>query len=87
MSSSTFDRVTKVIVQATGVSPDEPLRNDTPLVGSGISLDSVAVVELLVGLEKEFHVEISADELLQTQAFKTVGTLVQFIDSKLRVAE
>jgi len=76
--------VTTTIAKATGVSTAEPLTEDTPLVGSGIALDSVAVVELLVGLENEFGIEISADELLQNKSFKTVGTLVRFIDFKLR---
>jgi len=84
MTSSIFDRVTRTIVEATGMTPSEPLSEETPLVGSGISLDSVAVVELLVGLEKEFQIEIAADELLEHQAFKTVGTLVQFIEARLR---
>ena len=86
MTSSTVERVIAVIVQAAGLGPDVPLTEDTPLVGSGISLDSVAVLELLVGLEREFHVEIDADELLQAEALKTVGTLAEFIESKVNSA-
>lgn len=86
MTSSTLERVVKIIVQATGLSSEEQLGENTPLVGSGISLDSSAVLELLVALEKEFRTEISADELLQAQALTTVGTLAEFIRTKVDAA-
>ena len=82
MIRSTLNRVIKTIVRATGLSPDETLDENTPLIGSGISLDSAGVLELLVGLEKEFQIELNPDELLQAQALKTAGTLAGFIDSK-----
>jgi acyl carrier protein len=66
------------------MNPAEPLTEDTPLVGGSVSLDSVAVLELLVSLEKEFHIEIAAEDMLQGQAFLTIGSLTRYIDSKLR---
>lgn len=86
MTSSTLERVIRIVVQATGISAEEQLDENTPLVGSGISLDSSAVLELLVALEKEFRTEISADELLQAQALTTVGTLAEFIRTKVDAA-
>jgi acyl carrier protein len=83
MSAPTFDRVTGVLMNVVGTQVAEPLTRDTPLVGGGLSLDSATVLELLLGLEKEFGLEISADELLETQAFRTLGALAQFIGSKL----
>ena len=82
MSSATLKRVVAVIRSATGVGNDEVLDSSTPLVGAGISLDSVAVVELLVALEKEFDIEIPGRLLLEAKAFRTIGTLVQFIESQ-----
>jgi acyl carrier protein len=87
MTASTLDRVVRIIIQAAELGPDVSLDGDTPLVGSGISLDSVAVLELLVGLEKEFRIEIDADELLKAQALRTVGTLAGFIDSRVDLPE
>ena len=86
MTSSTLERVIRIVVQATGISAEEQLDENTPLVGSGISLDSSAVLELLVALEKEFRTEIGADELLQAQALTTVGTLAEFIRTKVDAA-
>jgi acyl carrier protein len=57
---------------------------DTALIGAGISLDSSAVLELLVGIEKEFQIEVNPDELMQAQALRTIGTLARFIDGKTR---
>ncbi|MGZ7040339.1 MAG: phosphopantetheine-binding protein [Thermoanaerobaculia bacterium] len=54
------------------------LRPDLPLGGSGLGLDSIALVEVLVDCEKEFGVTI-ADEILDQPSF-TVGFLVERIE-------
>ncbi len=82
MNRSTLERLTQVIVKTTGISQVGPIPENTPLIGSGLALDSAAVVELLVGLESEFQVELLAEELLASKALTTVGTLARFIDSK-----
>ncbi|MCY3018302.1 MAG: acyl carrier protein [Planctomycetota bacterium] len=82
MTDSTFDRVIQVLVRATGLSADVAMAEDTPLVGGGLALDSVAVVELLVGLEKEFQIELSADDLLKADALRSVGTITRLVNSK-----
>jgi len=83
MRPSTLERVKGVIVKAAGLGPDQRLDEATALIGGGLSLDSVAVLQILVGLEEEFGIEVSADELLRAQAVQTVGALASFIDSKL----
>ena len=80
---TTLERVIQTIVQSAGLPHDEPLSADTPLVGSGVSLDSVAVLELVVALEKEFGIELSPTELAQTRALSTVGSLAHLVDSKI----
>jgi len=82
MSVTTTDRVIQIIRQATGVGPDAALDRDTPLVGAGIALDSVAVLELLVGIEKEFGIELHHEKLIEAKALRTVGTLADFVDGK-----
>ncbi len=83
MNSSVFARVRQVIINLAGVSPDQELTAEMALFGTGLGLDSVATLELLVGLEKEFGIEISPDELVQAGAFRTVGSLVGFIEPKI----
>ena len=63
MTASSLQRIVQTIVAATGVSPSQHLDAATPLIGTGLSLDSVAVFELLVALEKEFRIEIDPDDL------------------------
>ena len=83
MSATVLDRVNKVIVESAGLSPDETLTRETALMGSGLALDSVATVELLVGLENEFGIQIPPDDLVQAEAFRTIGTLVDFIEPRV----
>jgi acyl carrier protein len=84
MTPSTRDRVIAATVCAAHLSPDQALDHTTPLVGSGISLDSIAVLELVVGLEREFAIELDPDEMFRAGALGTIGTLADFIDSKLK---
>jgi acyl carrier protein len=82
MSPSTVDRVTRVLVEAAGVDETVAVDRDTPLIGRGLSLDSVAVLEMLLGLEKEFGIPLDPDGLLAAQALRTVGTLADYLDAQ-----
>ena len=83
MILSTRDRVIGIVASAAHLSPEQALGCHTPLVGSGVSLDSVAILELLVELESEFHIELSPEELVQAKALETIATLADFVDSKV----
>ena len=86
MNSPTLERVIKIIVRAARLNPAQPLDENTPLLGAGLSLDSVAVLELLVALEKEFKLEMNPDELIGAKALRTVGTLTSFVEAKAKSA-
>ncbi len=86
MTKSILDRVTQVIVQAAHLGPETSLNAETPIVGAGLSLDSVAVLEVLIGLETEFNLEITADELMKARGLQSVGRLAEFISKKTGVA-
>jgi acyl carrier protein len=57
------------------------LRPNLPLGGSGLGLDSIRLVEVLVDCEEELSVTI-ADEVLDQPSF-TVGFLVERIQTLL----
>ncbi len=62
------------------ISPDE-IKEDTPLFGTeGLDLDSIDILELIVGIKKEFGVEI-ADRKVAEKVFITIGSIVQYIES------
>ncbi|MBM4042152.1 MAG: acyl carrier protein [Planctomycetes bacterium] len=84
MGSAPLDRVVRVLGEAVGLADTAAIGPDTPLVGGGLSLDSVAVLELLVGLENEWGVELDPDALLEADALRTVGTLAAYLDGRAK---
>ena len=54
----------------------------TPLLGSIPELDSMAVATVITSLEERFGFEVTDDEI-DGAAFETVGTLADFVKSKL----
>ncbi|KDA04888.1 hypothetical protein DC31_01970 [Microbacterium sp. CH12i] len=83
---STIDAVRTVLIDTLELaqSPDD-LTSDTALFGSLPELDSFGVVALVGALEDRFDITIDDDEF-GAELFETVGTLVEFVDSKF-VAE
>ncbi len=59
------------------VTPAE-IPDDEPLIGGGLSLDSIDALELVVRLEKEFAIKITSSEESRT-ALASVNTLAAFI--------
>ena len=59
------------------ISPDW-ITDDQPLVGRGLRLDSVDMLELMLGIEAEFGVSITDDE---TGVFGSISGVVERIES------
>ena len=57
----------------------------TPLLGNLPELDSMAVVSVLTALEERFGFAVGDDEI-DGSTFATVGTLVAFVEAKLKGA-
>jgi acyl carrier protein len=55
----------------------------TPLLGSVPELDSMAVVGVITALEERFGFTVDDDEI-DASAFASVGSLVGFVDGKLK---
>nr|VFK14807.1 MAG: acyl carrier protein [Candidatus Kentron sp. LPFa]VFK30491.1 MAG: acyl carrier protein [Candidatus Kentron sp. LPFa] len=60
------------------LEPDE-IAEDSPLFGSGLGLDSVDALEIVVVVESNFGVSIADDDM---QAFRSINTVVDFIEAK-----
>ena len=54
----------------------------TPLLGSVAELDSMAVVSLITAMEEQFGFIVDDDDL-DGHSFATVGTLTDFVSSKM----
>ncbi|MGI4790816.1 MAG: acyl carrier protein [Janthinobacterium lividum] len=76
---STFDRVKKVVVEQLDVAEDEV----TPQASfvDDLGADSLDVVELVMGLEEEFDVEIPDED---AEKITTVQEAVSYIDEKAK---
>ncbi|MER2562852.1 MAG: acyl carrier protein [Myxococcaceae bacterium] len=76
-------RVKKVLIESLHVqrAPDE-IDPDAPLFGTGLSLDSVDAVELVVSLESEFGFRLD-DDLSARLSMRTVNTVVDLALRKL----
>lgn len=74
------ERLKKIIVETLrleDITPEQ-IKDDDPLIGSGLSLDSIDALELVVQIEKEFGIKISSIEQSK-QALASVASLAAFI--------
>ena len=76
---STFDRVKKVVVEQLEVSEDEV--TDKASFVDDLGADSLDVVELVMGLEEEFDIEIPDED---AEKITTVADAVTYIDDKTK---
>lgn len=73
------DKVKELIVRRLKLTIDpNTIKDDAPLFGEGLGLDSIDALELVVGLEQEFGVSIP-DEDVGREAFASVNALVAYI--------
>jgi acyl carrier protein len=70
------DRVQRLFVETLSVEVPSP---DTDLIEGGL-LDSLALVELLFALEREFAVTIALENL-DIDTFRSVRTIAQFVEN------
>ncbi|MFN0303270.1 MAG: acyl carrier protein [Burkholderiales bacterium] len=59
------------------------LHLETPLLGSLPELDSMAVVSVITSLEERFGFTVDDDEI-DGASFASVGSLVRFVEEKLK---
>ena len=83
-----LDGVLKILTDdiLAGKSYNGELNADTPLLSSGVNLDSVAVLQLVVSIEDQFGVKFK-DTDMSVDLFKSIGTLSKAIESKLQASE
>ncbi len=74
----------KRILRDTLVLGDEvdTLEAKSPLLGAIPELDSVGVVSVLTALEDEFDIVVEDDEI-SAAVFKTLGSLTEFVQTKV----
>ena len=76
---NTFERVKKVLVEQLDVSEDEVTPQASVI--DDLGADSLDVVEIIMGLEEEFDVEIPDEE---AEKLTTVQKIVDYVDEKAK---
>lgn len=72
-------RIRRILVDELKVQlPPDRIELDAPLFGTGLGLDSVDAVELVVAVEQEFGLRIPEGKA-GPWAFRTVHTLIEFV--------
>ena len=62
------------------IKPEE-IDNAAPLFGTGLGLDSIDALELVVGLEQEFGIKVK-DKEVGKEIFTSVNTLAEYVKKK-----
>ena len=75
--ASTLDRVKKVVVDRLKVSEDEV--TDTASFVDDLGADSLDVVDLVIGFEDEFEIQIPDED---AEKITTVKQAVDYIEAK-----
>jgi len=76
--------ISGMIVARTGPAPT--IADDTPLLSSGLGLDSIAVLQLMVKIEDRFGISFDVDEL-SVDLFDTLGSLVSAVERKVATGQ
>ncbi len=73
------NQVKQVIIRklSLDVKPEE-IGDDDQLFGGGMGLNSMATIEIIVGLEEEFEIQIP-DEDLRVELFDSVKTMADYV--------
>jgi len=77
MSAATLDRVKKVVVDRLKVSGDEV--TEAASFVDDLGADSLDVVDLVIGFEDEFEIQIPDED---AEKIQTVKQAVEYIDAK-----
>ncbi len=74
-------RVKQVIIRTLSLEVDpQEIDDEDALFGGGLGLNSMATIELVVALEKEFGLEVP-DEDLRVELFESVKTMADYVRS------
>jgi acyl carrier protein len=77
--SRVLERVTALLRdQLPESTHGRPLDEDMGLLGQGLGVDSIEVLELVGAIEDDFGLTIDDDDL-KAEHFETIGTVVTFV--------
>ena len=77
-------KIKRILIERLEVDPAVVESSDsaTPLLGQGIGLDSVEALQLAIGIELAFDLEVP-DEDLTVDLFQSIATLSRYVANRL----
>ena len=83
MNEEIMKRIKKVLVHKLLQDfSSENIKDDTPLLGLGVGVDSVATLEFVVALEEEFQISIDEKEI-NPELLATIRTISDYISTRI----
>ena len=77
-------RVKQVIIRTLSLEVEaEEIDDEGELFGGGLGINSMATIEIIVGLEEEFGIEVP-DEDLRVELFDSVQTMADYVRAVLQ---
>lgn len=82
--TETEEKIKQILISDLEIEPQRlaACESSTPLLGRGVGLDSVETLTLVVGIEREFDIQILDDDLTP-QLFKSIGNLAEYVSQKV----
>ena len=74
-------RIGEILHRVKLIDNTDQLDEQTGLFGRGIGLDSIEILQLVMGIEEEFELTIDDDELAP-EHFRSIGNLITFIERR-----
>jgi acyl carrier protein len=75
-------RIGDILRRLKLIDNTDHLDEHTGLLGRGVGLDSIEVLQLVAAIEEEFELTIDDDELVPDH-FRFIGNLITFIECRL----
>jgi acyl carrier protein len=77
-AAAVADELRTILAEVTGRDELRDIPADTPLIGAGVGLDSLAGTLLLRQVKRRYGVDVAAEDL-NLDALATLGTLADFL--------
>ncbi|AOT69986.1 acyl carrier protein [Geosporobacter ferrireducens] len=74
-----FEKIKQIIIDQLGLDDDVEITMDSSLM-KDLEADSLDAVEIIMGIEDEFDVEIPDED---AEAFKNIGDIVRYVEEKM----
>lgn len=74
-----FEKIKQIIIDQLGLDEDVEITMESSLM-KDLEADSLDAVEIIMGIEDEFDVEIPDED---AEAFKNIGDIVRYVEEKM----